>query len=315
MITNYLYTIGKYLPPKTKDEVLKDIEVNLYDYLEENFGKKEYSNEEIEKAIRTMGHPRKVAEAYMNEPRCLIGAAYIDTYWLVIKITLFASSIGLIIASFIDMPNMADISDLVSNLLSEIWESALSTVGLVTIIFALIQYYNPNKEAQSDENWSLSILEKSIEKHQKIKVFDLVAEIFFSIIGLIAINSIIIGDFSMPMAMQDFNYKDTGGYLIGFNFVVISSILLNIYLLIKRQWQSITRIISISLNVLGALIFTQFALNPEILRLSHFAEKFGVHADKIVKSWSISVYVVVAIIVIAVIFNTFTHAKALIMKK
>ena len=33
MISNYLYTIGKYLSPGTRAEVLKDIEVNLYDYL------------------------------------------------------------------------------------------------------------------------------------------------------------------------------------------------------------------------------------------------------------------------------------------
>jgi len=80
MISNYLYTIGKYLTPDEKTEVLKDIEVNLYDYLEDNFGKKEYTDEEIETAIRTMGHPRKVAEAYMHEPRvsyiCSLSATF-----------------------------------------------------------------------------------------------------------------------------------------------------------------------------------------------------------------------------------------------
>lgn len=52
MIKNYLYTIGKYLSPSQREEVLREIEANLYDYLEENFGKKEYTSGEIESALR-----------------------------------------------------------------------------------------------------------------------------------------------------------------------------------------------------------------------------------------------------------------------
>ena len=92
MISNYLYTIGKYLPPGQRDDLLKEIEANLYDYLEENHGEIDYTKEQIESDIRSMGHPMKVAEAYTGKPRSLICSQYIDTYWLIIKFVIIGSA-------------------------------------------------------------------------------------------------------------------------------------------------------------------------------------------------------------------------------
>ena len=88
--------------------------------LEDNFGKKEYTDEEIETAIRTMGHPREVAESYMNEPRVLIGATYIDAYWLVLKIVLVAVAIGITISNMMDLPNAKDGIQLYLKIVSQI---------------------------------------------------------------------------------------------------------------------------------------------------------------------------------------------------
>lgn len=40
MIENYLYAIGKYLPISEKNDILKEVESAIYDYLESEFGKK-----------------------------------------------------------------------------------------------------------------------------------------------------------------------------------------------------------------------------------------------------------------------------------
>lgn len=49
-----------YLLSGVRDEVLRDIEVNLYDFLEENFGKKEYTEEEMEKQFGQWDIPEKL---------------------------------------------------------------------------------------------------------------------------------------------------------------------------------------------------------------------------------------------------------------
>ena len=157
LISDYLYTIGKYLPPATRAEILKEIEANLYDYLEENFVKKEYTDEEIEIAIRAMGHPRKVAEAYMNGVRVLIGAAYIDTYWLVLKIALIGMAIGITISNTLALSNANDGISLYLHIVSQICQSSLSVFGLITIIFAAVQYYSPKERVEKDNLWSVSM--------------------------------------------------------------------------------------------------------------------------------------------------------------
>lgn len=86
MIDSYLYTIGKSLPPKGRAEILEEIKSNLYDYLEENYGQKAYSLEEETAAIKALGHPKAVAQAYNKASDYLIGPGYIDLYWLVLKL-------------------------------------------------------------------------------------------------------------------------------------------------------------------------------------------------------------------------------------
>ncbi|MCC5910463.1 MAG: hypothetical protein JJT76_08510 [Clostridiaceae bacterium] len=119
MITNYLYTIGKYLSPHQRDEVLK----------------------EIEEAIKSMGNPRKVAEAQMNSPRYLVGVAYIDTYWLVVKIAVIGASIGIAVSNLMAMTEAKDILQLFLKLFAQICKSGLATFGFVTLIFMAINYY------------------------------------------------------------------------------------------------------------------------------------------------------------------------------
>ncbi|MGH4117375.1 hypothetical protein [Clostridium sp.] len=314
MISNYLYTIGKYLPPYEKIEVLKDIEVNLYDYLEDNFGKKEYTDEEIETAIRIMGHPRKVAEAYMHEPRVLIGAAYIDTYWLVLKIALIGTAIGITITNMMHLTNAKEGIQLYLKIISQIWQSSLSSIGLITLIFAAIQYYSPKEKIPKDNGWSLSILEKAIQPHQRVKKFDLVVETFFLCLSVVAINQVIQGLESTQIIIPIFNMVIFKHYLIWINIVLIGSLLLNIYLLIIRKWQSVTRFISIVLDVLGVAIFTQLVYNPDLWRLNLIAEKLGARASKIETVWTKSMYITLVVVVIIVSFDVFGHLKVLLRK-
>jgi hypothetical protein len=314
MISNYLYTIGKYLPPVSKMEVLKDIEVNLYDYLEANFGKKEYSEKEIETAIRIMGHPRKVAEAYMNEPRVLIGAAYIDAYWLVLKIALIGTAIGIIISNIMNLSNAKDGIQLYLKIISKIWQSSLSSFGIVTLIFAAIQYYSPKEKIDKDNLWSLSILDKAIEPHQSVKIFDLIVETFFLGLCLVTINQVMLGLESNQIIIPIFNIMAFEPYLLWINVILVASLLLNVYLLIIRKWQSATRAIAVVLDLLGVAIFTQLVFNKDLWSLNYIVEKFGTDTSKIGTWWTISIYIALAVVAIITAFDVFGHLKVLIRK-
>jgi hypothetical protein len=316
MIKNYLYTIGKYLTPSQRDEVLQEIEANLYDYLEENFGKKEYTDGEIESALRAMGHPKSVAEAYQNTPRSIIGSAYIDTYWLVVKIALIGTAIGLTVGHLLKLTSAENGVQVFTRLFTDIISSGLGTFGMITLIFVLIQHYSPETSTTKESTWKLSELEKAPESHQKVSLFDLVFETFFICFGLVVINS------AAPVFMFSLNGSKMTSlinmdvfapYVVLITIALVASLLLNIYLLIRRQWQISTRIISIILDIFGVGILTKIALTPEIWDLKAITDVLGKNAT--VETWfSLSINIGVAVMVIITAFSIFGHLKAIFKK-
>ena len=315
MIANYLYTIGKQLSPQTRVEVLKDIEVNLYDYLEENFGKKEYSDKELETAIRSMGHPRKVAEAYMNRPRGLIGPAFIDTYWLVTKIAIVGIAVGLTVGNVINLSGFDNGVQLFLQILTQIWQASLTAVGIITLIFAAVQHYNPEGIVEKEESWSLKILEKAVEPRQKVKLFDLIVEAFFLCLGLVFINQIPSFVSSTENTLLIFNKAALEPYLLWFNLLIGVSLVVNIYLLIVRRWQPLTRNLTILLDLAGIALFTVFAFDPNVWSLQSLAHYLGSDLAALETGLRTSINITLAVIIIISAFDIFGHLKALFRKR
>lgn len=318
MISNYIYTIGKYLSPSQKDEVLKEVEINLYDYLEENFGEKEYTDFEIEEAIKSMGHPKKVAAAYMNSPRYLIGPAYIDTYWLVIKIALVGTAVGLTISNLVSSSNTIDVIQFFLTLVGQIWQTSLSIVGMITLIFAAIHYYSPQDLMVKDEPWSVDALEIAPAHNQTIKIFDLIAETFFICFGLVVINQIFPVNLSNVDVIPMIDLSFFSSYVPWINLLLGSSLILNMYLFIKRQWQTATRVLSILLDILGialVAILANIAFTPEIWDFSAISETINSDSDTIIPWIKNTIYVSFAVFVIIVGFEIFGHLKVLLKKK
>ena len=316
MIKNYLYTIGKYLTPSQRDEVLKEIEANLYDYLEENFGKKEYTNGEIESALRAMGHPKTVAQAYQTTPRSLIGPAYIESYWLVVKIALIGTAVGLTVGHLIDLNSVENSVQLFTRLFIDIFSSGLGSFGMVTLIFALIEHYSPAENIPISDTWKISELEKAPEPNQKVSLFDLIIETFFICFGLVVMNSAVpifafrIEDKQLlPIVDMDL----FAPFIIMITLVLAASLLLNIYLMIIRKWQTSTRIITILLDLIGIGIVTKMALTPEIWDLTALKSILG-EAAKVDTWFTMSVNIGLAVMIIISAFDIFGHIKVMLKK-
>jgi len=316
MIKNYLYTIGKNLSPSQRDEVLKEIEANLYDYLEENFGKKEYTDGEIESALRAMGHPKTVAQAYQTNPRSLIGPAYIDTFWLVLKIAIISSAIGITVGNLLNLSPTITGTQLFIKLATDIFSSGVGALGMVTLIFSLIEYYSPQENSVISDTWKMSDLEKSPDANQKVSLFDLIIETFFICFGLVVMNSAApIFTFSLngTEVLPIVNMALFAPYIVMITLVLAASLLLNIYLMIIRKWQTTTRIITIVLDLIGVGIVTKIVLSPEIWDLTAITDILGESAK--VDTWfTLSINIGVAIMIIITAFDIFGHIKAILKK-
>lgn len=315
MINDYLYTIGKYISPSQRDEVLKEIESNLYDYLEQNFGKKEYTDSEIEMAIRSMGHPKKVAEAYMDSPRCLIGPTYIDTYWLVLKIALIGIAVGLTVANMLTFSDAKDAIQFFIKIIASIWYASLTAIGLITMIFALIQHNSPTEQESITDEWSLKTIEKAPENHQKVSTIELIVESVFICLFLVVLNQSI-----LPLAIafpenEVITILDMSlfrPFLIWINIALVSNLILNLYLLIKGQWQSFTRIIAIVIDIVSVGIFTKLIMTPSLWNfpaLDNILKDDRVALGTVV---DLSLNITLAVVVIIVAIDIFGHIRALL---
>ncbi len=264
MIDKYLYTIGRYLSPKSKDEILKEIEVNLYDALEEQYGEGQPTEDQIETVIRQLGHPKKVAESYMDSPRSLIGPTLIDTYFEMLKIFLVLTVVGVAIGQ--TLANPESIVMWFVGVLSGLLQGALTTIGMVTLIFAMIQYFNHNEEVDEEEEWSLEILEEKPHEKSQVSKGETIAESVFLMILLLFINTDIVSRLiSLPNVSGIVPVMDPNVWAViiwPINAFIILSIGFNIYLIARGHYRKNTRILSIALDIITLAVISWMFFYP-----------------------------------------------------
>ena len=287
LLKDYVYTITHYLPQKQKAEVSTDIEATLYELLLEQFGEKEYSDQEIETVIRTFGHPRLVAERYLNQKPSLIAPELLETYWFVVKIALIGSNIGVFIARMLTQG-----LDFIS-ILGGMINLSLSVFGMVTLIFILVNQKLDAYEQKNDQTWSLSDLKTWTSDKHRVSHF----EIAFESIFLVFMAQALIVDKPLSVVLENHVLFLLGMY-------VGLSLVLNIYLLIKAYWTPRLRIVSISLNLLFAYFLTQFLIVLPVLF------KPIMH----IRGVDLSIRITSVIIFIAIAYDVYDHFKHLIKK-
>ena len=287
LLKDYVYTITHYLPQKQKAEVSTDIEATLYELLLEQFGEKEYSDQEVETVIRAFGHPRLVAERYLNQKPSLIAPELLETYWFVVKIALIGSNIGVFIARMLTQG-----LDFIS-ILGGMINLSLSVFGMVTLIFILVNQKLDAYEQKNDQTWSLSDLKTWTSDKHRVSHF----EIAFESIVLVFVAQALFVDKPLSVVLENHVLFLLGMY-------VGLSLVLNIYLLIKAYWTPRLRIVSISLNLLFAYFLTQFLIVLPVLF------KPIMH----IRGVDLSIRITSVIIFIAIAYDVYDHFKHLIKK-
>ncbi|MCR3956180.1 MAG: hypothetical protein NUK57_07755 [Gudongella sp.] len=319
MIKNYLYTVGKYLPASQRDDILKDLEANIYELLEEAHGDREYSPKEFEDVLYKMGNPKRVAESYLERPRYIIGPQYIDLYLLVVKVALLGISIGLLVVSIIKFIVDGDLLQSLFSLVGGIWNAGLVMVGIVTIIFSLVEHYGKEEDfpiENEDEKWSLDTLEQPPEETDRIKTSDLIFESIFILIFLAFLNR------GLPLTMiysekafVFLNYEILSSYIIWINLALGFDLILDVYLLIKRRWTILTRLLSIILDLAGVAIIAILALTPGLWDFSSIPGISQEELTGIETGVGLGLKIGLAAIIIIIVIEVFKHIRAIFRKR
>jgi hypothetical protein len=153
LIERYVREVERHLPKQQRSDVAAELRSLLEDALNDralSAGRPPDEDLAVE-ALREFGEPEEVAERYLPSDRYLIGPRLFPAYLLVVRIVLIAVG-GIMLLSFVAglLSNTERLPDFlrsqsVGNLLGEFLKLAFVNLGLLTLVFAIIERVSAKK--------------------------------------------------------------------------------------------------------------------------------------------------------------------------
>ncbi len=273
----YLEEVRKQLPPKSREDILREIRSTLMDMIEDRktAPDQEASEETIAAALEEFGSPRKVAQQY-GAHNYLIGPRLYPVYLQVLRIVLVVVAalniLGVILAVINPPAPDPGIFQTVLEILGGLFSSLFTAFGIVTLSFAGIERTTPEEWKLSvDEEWSPEDLQKH-EQQQRVNVTEMAIEITLTLIFIAGLNFFLdrIGIYyladsqwvSAPILNENFNR-----YIPWITAGAALDIALNLYLIRKGFWDKLSVIGKVLLNAFKIAITFAILVGPAIFTL------------------------------------------------
>lgn len=133
MIDRHIYAVTRKLPEKSREEIANEIRELILDMIED-IEDTVSEEEKIEKVLKILGDPEKLASQYRGKERYLIGPNYIDKYIFVMKIVSLSIFIGISIALGIGgVFSAGGIIDFIGSYIDALISSLLQGAAWVTV--------------------------------------------------------------------------------------------------------------------------------------------------------------------------------------
>ncbi len=274
LIDRYVTEVGKHLPRKNRLDIETELRSTLEDMLED---RSQQAGRPVDEALaaellQEYGAPRKVAATYQTHPY-LIGPRMFTMYMLVLKIVLFAVTLGLTIATVVSLIGSNMTSPEALKALGEFAASLVSALiaafGNVTLVFAILERVLPESELEQEEKWSPAELTREpVPGH--VSTSEMIFSIIFTAAALIIFNFYpqIVGIWNM----ENSAWTQIAGlseaffrYLPWINLSGILTIALDIWLLRQGIWNTLSRWMHIGLEIVSIVIAAAMLRGPSLL--------------------------------------------------
>ena len=185
LLKRYLRAVARYLPLNKRDDISREIESMVLDICEERYGDSDIDEQRMESILVETGKPSRLAAKY-KETKLLIGPELMPIFKLVVFIICLVTSV----ISIINFALTIDTKTAGEMLLyfMELFSSLTSTVGIVFIVFVILERTIKNKtEIDFDDNsWRVKDLPELTEKIPSKA--EIIAGLIFSLIVIIVLN-------------------------------------------------------------------------------------------------------------------------------
>lgn len=279
LIDRYVAEVGRQLPEKNRADVQLELRSSLQDALDE--GGIDPNNpaheDKVVALLKEFGDPAKVAAGY-GKRTFLIGPQLQAQYWLwlrwttvclavyfvgrlVISAAFMSSGVG-VMSSGVGEPNLGVV---ISEATNELIGNFLGAFAIITIIFGALEYFRPDLNLAKEEFDPRQLPEAALER-DKVSLSDAVLELIFTGIFISVINLAPtwhwphnlgaaqgIGNDVYTRVLPDLIAKFQP-YIPWFTAIAVASVLLNIYLVMRRYWQPWARWADLALAVAFVLV-------------------------------------------------------------
>lgn len=281
LIDRYVAEVGKrLLLVKGRQDIEKELRSTLEDMLEERAGKAGRPADEgmQMELLKEYGAPNKVAETYNPNPY-LIGPRIYPFFTFILKIVLFAVTLGLGIASAMQIASNSPMSAVeflsaIGKGFLNILSACIAAFGNLALVFALIERYAPAADFKIDgeKDWDPASLKKEPEPDD-VKIWEPILAIVFTFIAisLFNFNPQLIGFYYLqgnewkvlPLLSEAF-FR----WLPLLNIVWVAEIILNGMLLRSGKWTAGTRLFSVGIKLTQIFIIVMLLMGPSMLALT-----------------------------------------------
>jgi hypothetical protein len=314
LIDRYVAEVGRKLPAKMRPDIEKELRSILEDMLDDRAqAAGQPADEDMTVALlMEYGSPSQVAATY-SAPRYLIGPALYPTYVMVMRVVVMALSIAAVVVLAVNLvfhgTSGSQIGGAVLASLSILFNGSLTALGVVTLIFAINERYNPNFKPDKEE-WNPRELEPVVKPTNQIKTGEIIASIVFNVIAIIILNLYydrigIYYNTEGVWTMIPFLSEAFKVYVPYLTILCGLEIALDVYLLQVGHWQPVTRWLSIGHSFLSIGLLLVIINGPSIFLPSAamFAawQQAGMSAETIASlqmAMGMSMQIIIAIIII-----------------
>lgn len=165
MKERYIYEVTKRVPQETREEIRLELQTLIDDMCTEE-------GITVEEALQKLGNPAEFAKRYKDSPNYLIGPEYYDNYIWVIKIALIGIGISAVVSAIVQgimstdsALSVANQVNFFTNFFVELFTTAIngtcSMIGIVTIIFAVLEWRKVKINMKPETNWTVDELSKN----------------------------------------------------------------------------------------------------------------------------------------------------------
>ena len=273
LLARYLHAVGKRLPDKGREDILRELESDILERLDQQEPTgdvHEKTNENrLSELLTEFGDPETISRQYGGRTQALVGAdlfpSYVKILRLVLAIVLPLLSFVFLISLVFSPTDTAGITRLITDWIAALFQGAMSVFATVTISFAIAERVLAKSGARMKESepaWTPAQLPFLPDAADRVKPAGLITGILFTLFaaGILLLNRDMVGVIlklpsqDKPVLIPLFNEQVMTTFLWALLLLMSLSVVNAVWKLAAGRFTRPTRMLSAVLCFAGAIV-------------------------------------------------------------